>query len=88
MNEQSNIVISGRHSITVTGVSSVDTFDEECIVASLYDTTTLCIEGEGMSIKDVNLEKGILEASGLVTSLYYLGEKRQKSSFLKRVFGR
>lgn len=79
--KEQNIQIYDRNSIIVTGIKSVDSFDESLIVATTIYDTRLCLEGEHLIITDVNLQKGSLEAKGLFCGMYYDSLSVSKKSF-------
>lgn len=85
---EQNIIIGDRKKITVTGIKSVDSFDDTMISATTVTDTVLNIEGSDLQIKDVNLDKLQFEASGNITGLYYIesasGSKKSIFSYLKR----
>ena len=84
----SGIVAEGRKYIKVFSILSVDSFDEFQISVSLKDGDYLVIDGSSLSVKDVNLDKGMLEAEGVINGLnYYEKNPEKKSSGIKGIFG-
>ena len=79
-----NVTIDNRGSLFVSGVLDVIGFDEV-----LVEVNTVCgvmiIEGEGMKVSVVDVEKGCLTLGGRINSLYY-SEKKAKNS--KGMFGK
>lgn len=71
-----------ENSITVCGTKEVIEFSENEILLSL-EGTGLRLNGRNLKIKEVDLEKGIMKASGTITSVSYGGSKE---SFIKRIF--
>lgn len=87
-NEQ-NVILNNRKSIIVTGIKSVDSFDETMIVATTVNDTVINVEGLEMTIKDVNLDRCQFEAVGEIVAIYYESAKSpDKSGFIRRLFGR
>ncbi len=64
------INITDRKTIELTGIMSVDSFDETLITLTV-NCGTLTVEGEGLSITTLDLEKGVVSATGLVSGVYY-----------------
>lgn len=81
--KEQNIALKCRKSLVVTGIKSVDSFDENNIQITTEDGFVLFIEGSEIVIKDVNLDKSCVEAVGNFTAFYYDAErvKRKKFSF-------
>lgn len=81
---EQNIILKSRNSLVVTGIKSVDSFDETFIRITTVDDCFLNIEGNNIVIKDVNLEKSAVEAYGDFHSFYYdvASSKKQKKRFL------
>ncbi|MDD6728481.1 MAG: sporulation protein YabP [Eubacteriales bacterium] len=77
--------LTNRESLTLTGISDVDSFNEEEILA-VCSCGELTIKGDLLHIDELNLESGILTVSGKIVSLTY-SEKFSSSSLLKRLFG-
>ena len=94
MNEQGalakghGIVMHERNKITVTGIKSVDSFDEGLISAAVSDGSVLSIEGKGLNITDLDLEKGSIEATGnSITGVFYSHGVPEKKNFFSRLVG-
>lgn len=86
--DSSTIVITERSSIRVSGISSVDSFDSIQISASTCNGEILVIDGDSLTVKDVNLDKGILEAEGKINGVNYYERNPAKRSFgIKGLFG-
>ena len=77
------LTLENREHLTLTGISDVDSFNEEEIIA-ISPCGELTIKGELLHIEELNLEAGTV--SGKVTSLLY-SEKFSSTSLLKRLFG-
>ena len=74
--KEHNLNLYDRERFCVTGVSSVESFDEG---------STLTVEGVNLSITDLDLEKGSVEASGLVTGMFYSDSSPVKRGFFSRL---
>lgn len=87
-NEQ-NVFLKNRNELKITGIVSVDSFDEFRISATTVNDALITVEGENLSINEVSLDNGVIEASGVVTGIYY--DERNKISgggLFKGLFGR
>lgn len=81
-----NISLEDRRHLTVSGVSDVDSFDEQT-VSVFTDLGELTIKGEDLHINRLSLEMGELVVDGEISSLTYSDHaKPQQSSFWGRVF--
>lgn len=77
--------LTNREALSLTGISDVDSFNEEEILA-VCSCGELTIKGDMLHIEELNLESGILTVSGKIVSLTY-SEKFSSASLLKRLFG-
>ena len=66
------VTLENKESLSVSGVSDVDTFDENKITLFTQDDT-LVIEGEDLHIQKLDVANGSLEITGAVYSLVYTG---------------
>jgi sporulation protein YabP len=82
---QHTVSLVNRESLTVTGVSDVDEFNEQEILA-ICDSDELRIKGELLHIEQLSIETGQMVVSGKIISLTYT-EKLSGSSLMKRLFG-
>lgn len=81
-----NIIMENRSTLTLSGVTDVDSFDERCI--TLYTQLgELVIRGRELHINAMSVETGDMSIEGDIWSLCY-GDKDKKSaaSFLGRLF--
>lgn len=64
------VAINNRQELEITGVVSVESFDEECI---LLETTCgpMALEGEGLHITELDLSAGQVHITGKVINLFY-----------------
>lgn len=84
-----DVEIKNRDGLVITGISSVNSFDDNQITMSLCSGEFLIIEGENLDIKEVNLQKGLVEASGTVISLIYEdSSSKLKKGLFKNLFER
>ena len=79
------LIIEGRNRLSISGVEDVESFDEETIV--MHTTKgMLIVRGEGLHIEKLTLDGGDLSVEGLVQSLRYEEETKEKSGLLARLF--
>ncbi|MBS6861521.1 MAG: sporulation protein YabP [Clostridiales bacterium] len=79
-----SVILENRKAFTATGVSNVDSFDEQTIVA-YTDLGELVVKGSGLHINRLNIETGELTLTGEVDSLTYT-QGRQNGGMLSRLF--
>ncbi len=79
-----HIVLEGRTGLTVSGVEEVESFDETTIVMGTVKGT-LVVRGEGLHIEQLSLDGGELKVEGMVDSLTYEDDGREKGGFLARL---
>ncbi len=80
-----NLILEDRKSLMVTGVSDVDSFDEQTVV--IYtDMGELTLKGSGLHIERLNLETGELHVSGNIFALVYSEERERPGGFFGRLF--
>ena len=78
-----SVILENRKAFTATGVSNVDSFDEQTIVA-YTDLGELVVKGSGLHINRLNIETGELTLTGEVDSLTYT-QGRQNGGMLPRL---
>ena len=79
-----SVIIEDRSKLTITGVSDVDSFDEQTMVV-YTDMGELTLRGTGLHISRLNTETGELNITGKVCALAYTDD-RVKSGVLSRIF--
>ena len=81
-----NIILENRKSLTISGVTDVDNFDEKAIV--LYTQMgELTINGKNLHVNSMSVETGDMTIDGDIWSLVY-GDKDRRAtlSFLGKLF--
>ncbi len=82
-----NIIMEDRRHLTVSGVSDIDSFDEQSVV--IYtEMGELTVKGSDLHINRLSLEMGELLVEGEIYALIY-SEKEEKQSgggFFSKVF--
>ena len=78
-------VLEGRSRLALTGVTQVDSFDEESVVCR---TTKggLVIRGRGLHIDKLNVEGGALQVQGTIDLLEYEDSGEKPAGLLARIF--
>ncbi|MEG0545966.1 MAG: sporulation protein YabP [Oscillospiraceae bacterium] len=81
-----NIIMEDRCHLTVSGISDVDSFDEQTVIV-FTDIGELTIKGENLHINRLSLEMGEILVEGTINSLSYSDNENTKGSgFFGRVF--
>lgn len=80
-----NLVLEDRRMLTVSGVSDVDSFDEETVVV-FTDLGELTIRGSNLHINRLSVEVGELTVEGSISALIYSDEAPKSGGFFSRVF--
>jgi sporulation protein YabP len=79
-----SLILENRRALTATGVSNVDSFDEQTIVA-YTDMGELVIRGSQLQINKLNIETGELTLNGDIVSMSY-SDNRPAGGFFSRLF--
>ena len=80
-----NVILEDRKNLTVSGVSDVDSFDEQNITV-FTDMGELAVRGYNLHINKLNIETGELTLEGEISSLTYTDEQQRGSGFFGRLF--
>jgi sporulation protein YabP len=80
-----NLILENRRSLTATGVSNVDSFDEETVVA-VTDIGDLTVRGSKLHIDKLNLETGELTLTGTISSVIYTENRSSGGGVFSRLF--
>ena len=80
-----SLILKDRKEISLTGVTDVDSFDENSIVA-YTDFGELTIGGNNLHISTLNTETGELSIDGEISSMIYLDNRPRSEGFFKKVF--
>lgn len=78
------IIVTDREEMLVEGVLNLGSFDEQEIVME-SEQGSLLIRGEGLNIKQLNLDKGSVAIEGLIKTISYDDESRSKKGLLGRL---
>ncbi|MBQ7541091.1 MAG: sporulation protein YabP [Clostridia bacterium] len=80
-----NLSLEDRKHLSVTGVSDVDSFDEQSVTV-YTQLGELSIRGTDLHINALNVETGELVVDGQIDALIYTREQPKSSGFFGRVF--
>lgn len=80
------VELTGRESLTVTGVTDVERFDEAEIVMNTSQGL-LVVTGEGLHIGKLSLDGGELHVDGRIDALGYEDAPAARGGLLSRLFG-
>ena len=80
-----NLILKDRKEISLTGVTDVDSFDENSVVA-YTNYGELTISGNNLHIGALDTEKGELSIDGEISSLCYLDNRPKSEGFFRKVF--
>ena len=77
-----NLIMENRNRLTVSGVSDVDSFDEETVkVSTTRGMLTVC--GAGLHIEQLQLDTGDLRLAGRVDTLVYTSRETRRGKLGK-----
>ena len=79
-----NLVLEDRRLLTVSGVSDVDSFDEETVIV-FTDSGELTVRGSNLHINRLSVEMGELTVEGKISALIYSEDTTKSGGFFSRV---
>lgn len=80
-----NIIMEDRRLLTISGVSDVDSFDEQTVIV-FTDIGELTVHGSNLHINRLSVEIGELMVEGTISSLTYTDNQPKSSGFFSKVF--
>ena len=80
-----SLICENRKTLTATGVSNVDSFDEQTIVA-YTDLGELVVKGKNLHINKLNVETGELTLDGEISSLSYAEPQATGGGIFAKLF--
>lgn len=86
MKKVHNIILEDRRALTVSGVSDVDSFDEQTVM--LYtEMGELTVRGSDLHMNKLNVETGEVSIEGNISGLTYQDEPaRSAGGFFGKIF--
>lgn len=79
-----HILLEERSSLTVSGVSDVERFDEHEIIMTTA-RGSLVVTGDNLHIEKLSLDGGDLKVEGDIDALAYKEERGRQGGFLSRL---
>lgn len=73
-----NVILEDRKHLSVSGVSDIDSFDEQTVVL-FTDMGELTVKGYDLHINKLNVETGELTMEGEISSLVYSDQDKRGS---------
>ena len=64
------ITVTDRRKIELTGINSVDSFDEYTVTLSV-SCGKVSVDGENLNITVLDLERGVVVAEGIINAVVY-----------------
>lgn len=80
-----NVIMENRHTLSLSGVRDVDSFDEQTVVL-ITEMGELTIRGIGLHIIRLDQESGELYMDGEISELVYTDEKPEQKGLFSRLF--
>ena len=77
------ITMVDREELTVDGVTALGSYDEKEIMMET-EQGAMQVKGEGLNIKQLNLEQGNIVIEGLVKGIQYDEAQQQRRGLLNR----
>jgi sporulation protein YabP len=85
--QEHDVIMRGRKTLEITGVKQVESFDNE---EFLLETVMgfLAIRGQNLSMKNLDVDKGIVSIKGKIYDLVYLDEHQgdKAKGFFSKLF--
>lgn len=83
------ILIEQREKLSVTGVTDVISFDEDCVVCE-SEQGVIVFKGVNLHVNNLNVDSGELNIEGEIDSVTYedtvRGDRKGKNSFFGKIF--
>lgn len=80
-----NIVIEDRRLVTISGVTDVESFDEQTVIL-MTDVGELIIKGFGLHINKIDVVSGDLSLEGEIYGVNYSDSQPNDRGFLGKLF--
>lgn len=81
----SDVILESRKKVTLTGISDVESFDEQEILAS-SECGDVTIHGSELKICKLSVETGDMTVEGRIDSISY-DDAKKKSGIFSRMLG-
>lgn len=83
-NNYGDLIIESRKKATLTGITDVESFDEETIIAQ-SECGEITVRGSGMKISRLSVESGDMLIEGHIDSVSY-GTEKTPGGFFGKLF--
>ena len=80
-----NLVMEDRKTLMITGVSDVDSFDDQTVVV-YTDLGELTVRGSNLHIGKLRVETGELNITGNIFALGYTDDREKRGGIFGRLF--
>ena len=80
-----NIIMEQRNKLTITGVTDIDSFDEQTVLL-FTGLGELAIRGENLHIDRIDVDTGEVNLEGEIDSLTYADNQPNKGGFFGKLF--
>ena len=80
-----NLILENRKSLSISGVTDVDSFDEQNITV-LTDMGELSVRGSELHIEKLSTDTGEMSVEGKIDALIYTDDEPHQGGFFARVF--
>ena len=80
-----NLVMEDRKTLMITGVSDVDSFDDQTVVV-YTDLGELTVRGSNLHIGKLSVETGELNITGNIFALGYTDDREKRGGIFGRLF--
>ena len=80
-----NLIVEDRRMVMVSGVTDVDSFDEQAVVL-FTEQGELTIEGTNLHMNKLNVETGDVSIEGDIDAVSYRDSAPRQSGFFGRLF--
>lgn len=84
-NKAHNIILENRKMLTISGVSDIDSFDEQ-MVTLFTDLGDLEVRGANLHINKLSIETGEVSIEGDIAALLYSDNIKTAGSFFSKIF--
>jgi sporulation protein YabP len=81
---KSNLTLNNRNELNLTGIKKVKSTEPTLIIANI-DNGNIIINGNNLSVQQLDVKEGILSVTGVVNSIKYSANV-SKSFSLKNMF--
>lgn len=80
------LAMEDRQHLSLTGVTDVDSFDDTLVLLKT-NRGLMSVRGEGLQLKNLNLEGGEVRVDGTISAIVYEESRHEGGGFLRRLLG-